>query len=196
MRGTHIHHRNAKLNAINSTNHEKSQSEVTFLFLAIMSLASNNRDSNCSLTALDIEQAVDNEAGTERENDANKDSPFSNNIVERLRNFSIASENLVKYVGIEGDSEELNRQCSDGSEEYTRPRAYTFTPRIPTNSPVILSWQNLSVTTLTAKPKVLLDNISGSITGGFWAIMGASGGGKIPFTPSYFKIITLPTCFR
>ena len=155
-----------------------------------------DRDSNCSLTALaeadnDIEQAVgNNEARTESQDDKDdgrKDSPFSKNIVERLRNFSTASESsAVKYVGIEDDSEEItrprqfsSRKNSDGSEECSRPRAYTFSPRIPTNSPVILSWQNLSVTTLTAKPKVLLDNISGTITGGFWAIMGASGGGRI-----------------
>ena len=63
-----------------------------------------------------------------------------------------------------------------------------FSPHAPLNSPVVLSWQNLTVATTTATPKVLLDNISGSITGGFWAIMGASGGGDTtatPITPSF-----------
>ena len=63
-----------------------------------------------------------------------------------------------------------------------------FSPHAPLNSPVVLSWQNLTVATTTATPKVLLDNISGSITGGFWAIMGASGGGDTTatsITPSF-----------
>ena len=57
-------------------------------------------------------------------------------------------------------------------------KSYSFSPTLPQNSPVVLSWKNLTVATTTATPKVLLDNISGSITGGFWAIMGASGGGN------------------
>ena len=59
-----------------------------------------------------------------------------------------------------------------------RSRSMTFSPHIPENSPIILSWSNMSVTTKKEPRKILLDNISGSITGGFWAIMGASGGGK------------------
>lgn len=59
-----------------------------------------------------------------------------------------------------------------------RDRAMTFSPLIQENAPIILSWSNMSVTTKKEPRKTLLDNISGSITGGFWAIMGASGGGK------------------
>ena len=59
-----------------------------------------------------------------------------------------------------------------------RQRAFTFSPKAPSNAPTILTWKDLSVTTKSNPPKVLLKNISGSITGGFWAIMGASGGGK------------------
>ena len=59
-----------------------------------------------------------------------------------------------------------------------RKRATTFSAISPDNAPVILTWKDLSVSTKTDPPKVLLNNISGSITGGFWAIMGASGGGK------------------
>ena len=54
-------------------------------------------------------------------------------------------------------------------------------------APVILSFSQLSVFTkpkknyftgVTPNPKRLLHNCDGSITGGLWAIMGASGGGK------------------
>ena len=59
-----------------------------------------------------------------------------------------------------------------------RQRSMTFSPYVPDNSPIVLSWSNMTVTTKKEPRKILLDNISGSITGGFWAIMGASGGGK------------------
>ena len=59
-----------------------------------------------------------------------------------------------------------------------RLRSMTFSPLVPENTPIILSWSNMTVSTKKEPRKVLLDNISGSITGGFWAIMGASGGGK------------------
>ena len=59
-----------------------------------------------------------------------------------------------------------------------RSRSMTFSPKVPENSPIILSWSNMTVSTKKEPKKVLLDNISGSVTGGFWAIMGASGGGK------------------
>lgn len=53
----------------------------------------------------------------------------------------------------------------------------------PSNAPVALSWKNLSIKT---KPKngvtkTLLNNVSGTITGGLWGIMGASGSGKTTF---------------
>lgn len=48
----------------------------------------------------------------------------------------------------------------------------------PKNAPAILCWKNLTVTVPSANNKVLLHGISGCITGGFWAIMGSSGGGK------------------
>jgi len=59
-----------------------------------------------------------------------------------------------------------------------RERSLTFSATAPANSPAVLVWRNLTVTTKTNPPKVLLHNLSGQITGGFWAIMGGSGGGK------------------
>lgn len=68
----------------------------------------------------------------------------------------------------------------DGVEMQTkgRKRAVTYSAAMPDNTPTVLTFSNLSVQTKTSTPKVLLNNLSGSITGGFWAIMGASGGGK------------------
>lgn len=57
------------------------------------------------------------------------------------------------------------------------PRVYA--PTCPDNAPAVLTFSNLTVTTkrggsftMTKKKKQLLNNISGSISGGLWAIMG------------------------
>lgn len=52
---------------------------------------------------------------------------------------------------------------------------------VPTKTPVVLTWSGLTVATSSsnaANSKILLDNVSGQITGGFWAVMGSSGSGK------------------
>jgi hypothetical protein len=65
----------------------------------------------------------------------------------------------------------------------------------PANSPAVLAWQNLTIVTKVkksgAKPKVLLNNLTGTITGGVWAIMGSSGSGIYTFCTSsnYFLVI-------
>lgn len=41
-----------------------------------------------------------------------------------------------------------------------------------------ISWKDMHVFTSDKKKKKLINNISGSISGGFTAIMGASGSGK------------------
>lgn len=48
----------------------------------------------------------------------------------------------------------------------------------PENAPTVLLFNDLVVTVKNKDKKVLIDHVSGSITGGFWAIMGASGSGK------------------
>ena len=52
----------------------------------------------------------------------------------------------------------------------------TFTPWVPDNAPTIVTWENMIVSTKTNPKKILLNNVTGQITGGFWAIMGSSGG--------------------
>lgn len=60
--------------------------------------------------------------------------------------------------------------------------SFGYEPIYRDNAPVCLSWENLTVKTKPKKNhpegKVLLDNLSGMITGGLWAIMGPSGSGK------------------
>eukprot|EP01031_Cornospumella_fuschlensis_P031507 gene31507-38079_t len=70
------------------------------------------------------------------------------------------------------------RESSASSQHNQRNRAPTFSPVAPDQSPTVLSFTNITVRTRNKPKKILLDNVSGSITGGFWAIMGASGGGK------------------
>lgn len=68
-----------------------------------------------------------------------------------------------------------------------RTRAETFSPIFKQDAPVMLSFENLTVTTKGSSKKTLLHDISGQITGGFWAIMGASGGGKdLPLFSIFF----------
>lgn len=69
---------------------------------------------------------------------------------------------------------------STGSLSDVRPRALTFSPHAPDHAPAVLTFKDIMVTTGGGdkNAKILLNNISGTITGGFWAIMGSSGGGK------------------
>ena len=64
-----------------------------------------------------------------------------------------------------------------------------FTPITPDSAPVVMTWSAVSVFTVKrlqisqgfkwSQEKALLNNISGTITGGLWGIMGPSGGGKV-----------------
>jgi len=63
-----------------------------------------------------------------------------------------------------------------------------YKPISPANTPVVMTWSGVSVLTIPrlqvgqgfkwSAEKALLNNISGTITGGLWGIMGPSGGGK------------------
>eukprot|EP00598_Pedospumella_elongata_P006933 CAMPEP_0184968660 /NCGR_PEP_ID=MMETSP1098-20130426/1641_1 /TAXON_ID=89044 /ORGANISM="Spumella elongata, Strain CCAP 955/1" /LENGTH=166 /DNA_ID=CAMNT_0027490305 /DNA_START=131 /DNA_END=628 /DNA_ORIENTATION=+ len=59
------------------------------------------------------------------------------------------------------------------------PRAYT--PTVPENSPAVLTFSNVTVSKRGSYEKKLLKNVTGTITGGLWAIMGSSGSGKTTF---------------
>jgi ATP-binding cassette subfamily G (WHITE) protein 2 len=74
-----------------------------------------------------------------------------------------------------------SRETSPNSvcrEAIAREHFSTFSPSVPDNTPTVLTFSNITVATRTKPQKILLNNVSGSITGGFWAIMGGSGGGK------------------
>lgn len=71
------------------------------------------------------------------------------------------------------------KEDEEGRDDQGRARNVTFTPFVPENAPTVVSFENVTVTTkVKGKTKILLNDISGNITGGFWAIMGSSGGGK------------------
>lgn len=72
-------------------------------------------------------------------------------------------------------------QANDGGNTFLdgRARAQSFSPIIPVNAPTALTFDKVRVTTqVNGQTKTLLHDVSGNITGGFWAIMGSSGGGK------------------
>lgn len=55
-----------------------------------------------------------------------------------------------------------------------------YAPIVPPNAPVRLTWKNLTIRS-KKNPSMspIINNISGSISGGLWAIMGPSGSGKL-----------------
>lgn len=61
--------------------------------------------------------------------------------------------------------------ASDVDVEATS-RTQAYTPTRPDNAPAVLTFSNITVTKRGKKTKKLLNNISGSLTGGLWAIMG------------------------
>jgi ABC-type multidrug transport system ATPase subunit len=76
-------------------------------------------------------------------------------------------------------SEELAKQQSEQMNNYFSKNEESYSPRElgDKSETVTLTWHNLTVIS-TQHKKILLDNVSGCITGGFWAVMGSSGGGK------------------
>ncbi len=89
-----------------------------------------------------------------------------------------------KNVGITESTEKIHIDVAEDDIEMkdfptsTRKRSMTFSPWKPDTITTVLSWKDVTVTTKTKPPKVLLENVSGEILGGFYAIMGSSGGGK------------------
>lgn len=61
------------------------------------------------------------------------------------------------------------------SSNLFRKRAATYSPTAPENAPAVLTFTDITVTAKNKNRTVLLNKCSGSITGGCWAIMGASG---------------------
>jgi hypothetical protein len=82
---------------------------------------------------------------------------------------SRTSETL--YTDIEGGS-----YGSEGSDDGN------YDAVVPERSPAVLSWENLTITAKAkkagAEPKILLNDLTGTVTGGVWAIMGSSGSGR------------------
>ncbi len=86
-----------------------------------------------------------------------------------------------KKVSIDDSTDKVHINVADDEVEMTnfpvstRKRSMTFSPWKPDTISTVLSWKDVTVTTKTTPPKVLLDNVSGEILGGFYAIMGSSG---------------------
>ena len=101
-------------------------------------------------------------------------------------------EERVQRVSYEGvlPAYCMKDDTEKGSESYIDASGQ-FGPFHPPETPVVLTWSNVTVSTRrplalfgkppSTPPKELLDDIQGSITGGLWGIMGASGSGKTTF---------------
>lgn len=77
-------------------------------------------------------------------------------------------------------------------------RPHVYTPSCPENAPAVLTFSNISVSKRGGNKKALLKNISGSITGGLWAIMGKQNSTSlfskevnIQLSPAIFFLLTL-----
>mmetsp|Transcript_1941 Transcript_1941/g.2026 ORF Transcript_1941/g.2026 Transcript_1941/m.2026 type:complete len:693 (-) Transcript_1941:52-2130(-) len=121
-------------------------------------------------------------------NDQNEFEMFKAAIVETIEENKVVEESRLilsrsNSLGNESvPSPNRSRQPSEyahDADDIEKNRVASISPHAPQNAPVVLSFQDLYVTTGPNRSgKILLHGVSGSITGGFWAIMGASGGGK------------------
>lgn len=93
-------------------------------------------------------------------------------------------EDASNDIELGSDSHRILRSGSDSSYEKLRSgsiyrtRADTFTPDAPDNAPSVLTFSNLNVRSKKNLENFIIRDGNGSITGGFWAIMGSSGSGK------------------
>jgi hypothetical protein len=74
--------------------------------------------------------------------------------------------------GPENEDNKIQKASREDVEATARPHVYT--PECPDNAPAVLTFSNLTVTKRGGNKKKLLNNVSGSMTGGLWAIMGGS----------------------
>lgn len=87
-------------------------------------------------------------------------------------------EEAMKQQTLDLEMVTVITQSLDSPPKHRKSSVY-YAPVENNLSPVVLTWKNLNVSvTKKGKTKVLLNDISGCINGGFWAIMGSSGGGK------------------
>jgi ABC-type multidrug transport system ATPase subunit len=73
---------------------------------------------------------------------------------------------------------------SDDEEKHTKGEVqpHMYKPVAPANAPVRLSWKNLTIRSKkNPDMRPIINDISGTICGGLWAIMGSSGSGKTTF---------------
>lgn len=86
---------------------------------------------------------------------------------EKEHGIVISKSASTLYMDVEGGSE----GSDDGNYDAV----------IPERSPAVLSWENLTITAKAkqkgGETKILLNNLTGTVTGGVWAIMGSSGSG-------------------
>ena len=90
------------------------------------------------------------------------------------------SKNEETVLGLEeGSVQDRDTESGITVTDSQRARTMTFTPLTNPESPTILTFTDINVTVKGKKhARKILDSLSGTITGGFWAIMGASGSGK------------------
>jgi len=71
-----------------------------------------------------------------------------------------------------GEIEFKALSASDVDVESAGRTTQVYTPTCPDNAPAVLTFSNITVSKRGGNKKKLLNNISGSVTGGLWAIMG------------------------
>jgi len=97
--------------------------------------------------------------------------------IEKGHTLGLSEPDANKGTVVKGN-DQLSNEKRPPSVSDGRDRSPTFSPQAPSNTPSVLAYNNLNVATKTNPKKVILKNVSGNITGGFWAIMGSSGSGK------------------
>ena len=84
---------------------------------------------------------------------------------EEKYDFGVTSEVIKKSIHELKLSSSVRSIGMSSEDIRLRTLSVSIASPVPENTPAILSWSELSVKTKHATPKVLLDNITGQITG-------------------------------
>jgi ATP-binding cassette subfamily G (WHITE) protein 2 len=96
-------------------------------------------------------------------------------------NMSAVKESKLVEKG-EVELVEVDPEAGLSERQNPLERRMTFSPLSNPDAPTVLTFTNVTVVAKGNKrARRILDGLSGTITGGFWAIMGASGSGKTTF---------------
>ena len=118
---------------------------------------------------------------------------FANKSIDEL--YRIANTHNLSTPASSSNSSDLHLVVENSADTFDAVKLdlNDYAPVCIEKSPAVISWCDLTITTKIKndpEPKILINHINGTITGGLWAIMGPSGSGKVLYIP-LIRIISL-----